>query len=139
MTEKFSFNKALIKVTGRAFLLTAAWLFVACRAIIASPGESWVACALIIAGIVTALNITGDKIVDAIAAAIANARVNVDLRSGSGSYAGKTTTSGYVTPIPDWTAQNPPTATYQAESSGNGRLSEKEMETLLEAVDKGAP
>jgi hypothetical protein len=154
MEERFNFSRALIKLTGRAFLFTVAWIFIACRAIVASPGESWVACALVIAGIVTALNITGDKIVDAIATAIGNAKVNVDLSAGAGK-SGASWTSGCVAPIPDlkvenaptpdWTVKNPPIATYGAESVGNGRMSDEKIDRWAEVaqkeldIDKGKP
>jgi hypothetical protein len=80
--QRFSWSRLFIKLTGRAFLFTVAWLFIACRGVMASPDASWVGHALIIAGCVTALNILGDKAIDAIAAAIGNVRVNIGPRGG---------------------------------------------------------
>jgi hypothetical protein len=80
--DRFSWSRLFIKLTGRAFLFTLAWLFIACHAIIASPKEPWVPYALIIAGCVTGLNILGDKAVDAIAAAISNAQIAIGSKGG---------------------------------------------------------
>jgi hypothetical protein len=82
--QRFSFSRLLIKLTGRAFLFTAAWLFIAFRAVVHSPQEPWVGCALVIAGCVTGLNIMGDKVVDAIATAISKANISL----GSAKYSG---------------------------------------------------
>jgi hypothetical protein len=78
--QRFSFSRLFIKLTGRAFLFTAAWLFIAFWAVVYSPQEPWVSQALIIAGCVTGLNIMGDKAVDAIATAIGNVKVNIGQR-----------------------------------------------------------
>jgi hypothetical protein len=80
--QRFSFSRLVIKLTGRAFLFTAAWLFIAFRAVVYSPQEPWVSHALIIAGCVTGLNIMGDKAIDAIATAIGNARINIGSKGG---------------------------------------------------------
>jgi hypothetical protein len=84
--QRFSLSRLLIKITGRAFLFTVAWLFIAFRAVVYSPEEPWVGSALLIAGCVTGLNIMGDKIVDAIATAIGNTKISL----GSAKYSGPT-------------------------------------------------
>jgi hypothetical protein len=75
--QRFSFSRLFIKLTGRAFLFTVAWLAIAFRAVVYSPKEPWVGHALIIAGCVTGINIMGDKLVDALATAIGNAKINL--------------------------------------------------------------
>jgi hypothetical protein len=78
----FSFSHLLIKLTSRAFLFSVAWITIAFRAVISSPGEQWTNSAVLIAGAVTAVYVLGDKIIDAIATAVGNARINVDLSPG---------------------------------------------------------
>jgi hypothetical protein len=82
-TERFSLSRLFIKLTSRAFLFTAAWLFIAVRAAVYSPDAHWAPHALVIAGCVTGVNIMGDKIVDAIAAAIGNAKISLGARGGA--------------------------------------------------------
>jgi hypothetical protein len=81
--DRFSANHLLVKLTSRAFLFSTAWIAIAFRAVVSSPGAPWTGDALVIAGIITALYILGDKIIDAIAAAVGNAKINVDIRPGS--------------------------------------------------------
>jgi hypothetical protein len=76
----FKFEHLLIKLTSRAFLFSAAWIAIVFRAVVSSPGAAWTGNAVLIAGAVTTVYILGDKIIDAIATAVGNAKINVDIR-----------------------------------------------------------
>jgi hypothetical protein len=79
--RRFSLSHLIIKLTSRAFLFTVVWVFMACWTVVKASKAEWAPLVVIIAGVVTALNILGDKVVDAIATAIGNTKITI----GTGS------------------------------------------------------